>query len=160
MYSVYLHVISHFKDTVCGQDSQLNKLTLHKIEADDLLTLKNVPLENKFINKKSNNMFQKPFSFEGRIRRTEFGISYIIFAIAMAIVNSIGSAGESAAIIFIAYIPLYWFLFAQGAKREHDLDFSGWWQLIPFRYLWLTFLKGQIGPNRFGQDPKETISNV
>jgi uncharacterized membrane protein YhaH (DUF805 family) len=103
-------------------------------------------------------MFQKPFSFEGRIRRTEFGISFIIAVIAMAIVNAIGSAGEGAAIIFIAYIPLYWFLFAQGAKREHDLDFSGWWQLIPFRYLWLIFLKGQVGVNKYGQDPKEKVS--
>ncbi len=65
-------------------------------------------------------MFQKPLSFEGRIRRTEFGISFIIAVIAIALVNAIGSAGEGAAIIFIAYIPLYWFLWAQGAKRCHD----------------------------------------
>lgn len=101
-------------------------------------------------------MFKKPFSFQGRIRRTEFGITFIIFSIGNGVIQSIIRNGDNeSAIIGLAYIPLLWFLFAQGAKREHDLNFSGWWQLIPFRYLWLIFLKGQSGENRFGQDPKE-----
>jgi uncharacterized membrane protein YhaH (DUF805 family) len=99
-------------------------------------------------------MFKNPFSFEGRIRRTEFGISFIIAVIAMAIVNAIGSAGEGAAIIFIAYIPLYWFLWAQGAKRCHDLDNNGWWQIIPFYVFWLLFQDGQHGSNQYGDNPK------
>ena len=51
-------------------------------------------------------MFQKPFSFEGRIRRTEYGISVIIYLGIETIINAISESGESAAIISIAcYIP-------------------------------------------------------
>ncbi len=95
-------------------------------------------------------MFKNPFSFKGRIRRTEFGITYII--VALANVFLIASQED---ILVLIYIPLLWFLFAQGAKREHDLNYSGWWQLIPFRYLWLIFLKGEIGANKYGEDPKQ-----
>lgn len=46
-------------------------------------------------------------------------------------------------------------------KRWHDLDKSGWWVLINFipivGGLWCLvecgFLKGTVGPNRFGPDP-------
>jgi len=99
-------------------------------------------------------MFKNPFSFEGRIRRTEFGISFIIALIAAVIIKEIGFSSESAAIIFIAYIPLYWFLWAQGAKRCHDVGNSGWWQLIPFYYFWLVFQDGLHGTNQYGENPK------
>lgn len=99
-------------------------------------------------------MFQKPFSFDGRIRRTEFGISFIIAVIAMAIVNEIGSTGEGTVIIFTAYIPLYWFLWAQGAKRCHDRSNSGWYQIIPFYALWMLFADSENGNNEYGPNPK------
>ncbi len=104
-------------------------------------------------------MFKNPFSFNGRIRRTEFGITVIIFAFANGIISSFMKPSSEADFLGLAYIPLLWFLFAQGAKREHDLDFSGWWQLIPFRYLWLIFLKGQVGLNKYGPEPKEKTLN-
>ena len=104
-------------------------------------------------------MFKSPFSFDGRIRRTEFGISLIIYAIAYVIVGSIGaSAGRDsgAGIVFIFFIPMLWFLWAQGAKRCHDLGNSGWWQLIPFYVFWLLFQEGQAGSNQYGENPKGT----
>lgn len=99
-------------------------------------------------------MFQKPFSFKGRIRRTEFGISGIIFVIMKVIIDVIGSAGEGAAIIFIAYIPLFWFLWAQGAKRCHDRGNSGLYQIIPFYGFWMLFADSDNGPNEYGLNPK------
>jgi len=104
-------------------------------------------------------MFQSPFSFEGRIPRLEYGISVSIVYACSTFLNTIittgnGSHLDGAEILFIIYLPLLWFLFAQSAKREHDLGFSGWWQLIPFRHFWLVFMKGQIGSNKYGNDPK------
>ncbi len=32
-------------------------------------------------------MFKRPFSFEGRIRRTEYGLSLVIYAIGAIILN-------------------------------------------------------------------------
>lgn len=100
-------------------------------------------------------MFKNPFSFEGRIRRTEYGLSFIIYAFAAGIINVIiqESRGD-AAFLLIAYIPLLWFLWAQGAKRCHDVGNSGWWQLIPFYALWLLFQDGQPGQNQYGDNPK------
>jgi len=47
-----------------------------------------------------------------------------------------------------------WFLFAQGAKRCHDMNNSGWYQLVPFYILWMLFYQGTAGPNNYGPDPK------
>jgi uncharacterized membrane protein YhaH (DUF805 family) len=102
-------------------------------------------------------MFKNPFSFEGRIRRTEFGLSFIIYIVAYAIVAGIGAAAGrdgAGAVILLGMIPLVWFLWAQGAKRCHDVGNSGWWQLIPFYGLWLIFQDGQPGANQYGENPK------
>ncbi len=107
-------------------------------------------------------MFKNPFSFEGRIRRTEFGLSFIIFVVARVIITFIAAAmstnsydnSGAVGIAFIFSIPLLWLLWAQGAKRCHDVGNSGWWQLIPFYALWLLFQDGQPGSNQYGDNPK------
>lgn len=102
-------------------------------------------------------MFNNPFSFDGRIRRTEYGLSFIFYVIAAVIVNAIMASGgrdSGAAIIGLAYIPMLWFLWAQGAKRCHDVGNSGWWQLIPFYVFWLLFQDGVHGANQYGENPK------
>jgi uncharacterized membrane protein YhaH (DUF805 family) len=72
-------------------------------------------------------MFKAPFSFDGRIRRMEFGISFIIYIIGLVIQEVIIGSGDGTGAIlsFIIIIPLIWFLWAQGAKRCHDLGRSG-----------------------------------
>ncbi len=102
-------------------------------------------------------MFKNPFSFEGRIRRTEYGLSYIIYVVAYAIIAGIGAAAGSdgaGVIILLGMIPLLWFIWSQGARRCHDLGNSGWWQLIPFYALWMLFQEGQAGANQYGDNPK------
>ena len=99
-------------------------------------------------------MFQKPFSFEGRIRRSEYGISVIIYIVVALIINVIGATGKGAAVIFIAYIPLLWFLWAQGAKRCHDRGNSGWYQIIPFYVFWMLFADSNNWINEYGLNPK------
>lgn len=113
-------------------------------------------------------MFKQPFSFEGRIRRTEFGLSLIILTIYSLIaqfiagamlLNSRSSYDDSASggimlVYLIIMIPGFWFGWAQGAKRCHDLGNSGWFQLIPFYSLWMLFADGQTYPNEYGDNPK------
>jgi uncharacterized membrane protein YhaH (DUF805 family) len=109
-------------------------------------------------------MFKNPFSFEGRIRRTEYGLSFIIFAVGrvMSQLIAVGIAGNDknlqGAMVFsyILLIPLLWFFWAQGSKRCHDVGISGWWQIVPFVPLFLLFGGGEKGSNRFGDDPKES----
>ena len=100
-------------------------------------------------------MFKNPFSFEGRIRRTEYGLTLIINAVvSQIIIGIIGASDGDAAILALAYFPMMWFGWAQGAKRCHDVGNSGWWQLIPFYALWLLFQDGQPGTNEYGENPK------
>ncbi len=104
-------------------------------------------------------MFKNPFSFEGRIRRTEYGLSMIIYLfVVYAPLLLAGATGmdDSASMIFlIIYIPLIWFMIAQAAKRCHDRGNSGWWQLIPFYGLWLLFADSEPGSNEYGPNPKD-----
>lgn len=104
-------------------------------------------------------MFRNLFSFNGRIRRTEFGISfiiYIVFYVGLRVfMNTFPDDQAILGIIFLCYIPLLWFLWSQGAKRCHDLNKSGWWQLIPFYVIVLIFQAGNLYPNEYGLNPKD-----
>lgn len=101
----------------------------------------------------SKGMFSSPFSFDGRIRRTEYGISFIIVVIVNNFLNAVVASGE-VPIIGLAYIPTLWFLWAQGAKRCHDMGQSGWFQIIPFYVLGMIFASGEKGINKYGVNPK------
>ena len=84
-------------------------------------------------------MFEKPFSFEGRIRRTEYGLSILFYSIAYVFISLfIESSGDEALVFLLIFlIPALWFIWAQGAKRCHDIGNSGWYQLIPFYSLFM-----------------------
>lgn len=111
---------------------------------------------NKLVTNNSigTSMFKNPFSFKGRIRRMEYGLSMIIYVFLLAIVNSIFQSRGDAMFLLIAYIPLLWFALAQGAKRCHDRGNSGFFQVIPFYGLWMLFADGNIGANEYGYNPK------
>jgi uncharacterized membrane protein YhaH (DUF805 family) len=98
-------------------------------------------------------MFKNPFSFDGRIRRTEYGFSMIIYLVAYLLTLATAYSGMGAFVIVLV-VPVVWFLWAQGAKRCHDINKSGWWQLIPFYFLVLLFEDGQPGQNEYGPNPK------
>ena len=99
-------------------------------------------------------MFKNPFSFNGRIRRTEYGISFIIYFVLYFFVEIVADGRTGVKSFFLLMIPALWFLWAQGAKRCHDLGNSGWWQIIPFYGFWLLFQKGMFGQNEYDEDPK------
>lgn len=108
-------------------------------------------------------MFKNPFSFEGRIRRLEYGLSYLVsltlfFTVGLISASVTDSADSENIWINISAILLclviVWFLIAQGAKRSHDKGDSGWYQLIPFYRTWLLFAAGDMGDNAYGIDPK------
>lgn len=106
-------------------------------------------------------MFKAPFSFNGRIRRTEYGISCIIYFVVILLlqvllVNALRGQVAPGIIIFllITMVPLVYFMLAQGAKRCHDRGNSGWYQLIPFYGFWMMFADSDYGDNEYGPNPK------
>lgn len=101
-------------------------------------------------------MFSAPFSFNGRIRRTEYGLSLIVFYIYF--VFSMLFNGDTVQVIIS--IILFWFLLAQGAKRCHDRGNSGWFQIIPYYLFWMLFAKGEAANNKYSNSPKTNKTKV
>jgi uncharacterized membrane protein YhaH (DUF805 family) len=106
-------------------------------------------------------MFKKIFSYEGRIRRLEYGLSYLIYFAGLFIVTALLdmlklAVDANIGLLFMAlfYIPALWFMTSQAAKRCHDLGNSGWYQIIPFYVFWMLFQDGDKGRNEYGENPK------
>ncbi len=101
-------------------------------------------------------MFKTAFSFNGRIRRLEYGLSYLMYIVILVVFSVLTQkeSGEPSLVFIIVVLPLLWFLLAQGAKRCHDRGNSGWWQLIPFYVFWMVFADGENGENGYGYNPK------
>ena len=102
-------------------------------------------------------MFKNIFSSNGRIRRTEYCLSYLGYIL---IINSTAFISGYYGFEYLEYlqiaivIPLFYILIVQGAKRCHDRGNSGWYQLIPFYQLWMFFVESDHGPNEYGNNPK------
>src|SRR5688572_7865611 len=103
-------------------------------------------------------MFKNPFSFSGRIRRLEYGLSIIIYMVAgvtiQIFLESVLPVQPGSIIFLFVLLPLLWFMIAQGAKRCHDRGNTGWYQLIPFYGLWMLFAESEYGVNPYGVNPK------
>ncbi|MEV6520858.1 DUF805 domain-containing protein [Longispora sp. NPDC051575] len=104
--------------------------------------------------------------FSGRARRKEywmFTLVNVIVAVALAVVGALVETN----------IPYYLYLaaillpsLAVGVRRLHDTNRSGWWTLIalvPFGSLVLFVFfvtAGDLGPNAYGEDPKDAPVTV
>jgi uncharacterized membrane protein YhaH (DUF805 family) len=105
-------------------------------------------------------MFRSPFLFSGRITRTEFGFTLIIFNVFLLVFFLTMLFVDSRLFfkfICILLLVAIWFRVAQTTKRCHDVGISGWYQLIPFYTIVLLFEKGKTEPNRYGVSPKVII---
>jgi len=114
-------------------------------------------------------MFQNPFSFEGRIRRLEYGLSILLYFLyiiaAVVILAALGfidatESKKNTLSIYLACSPAIYFMIAQSAKRCHDRGNSGWWQLIPLYGFLLLFLDSEVGDNEYGPNPKGLYYDV
>jgi uncharacterized membrane protein YhaH (DUF805 family) len=115
------------------------------------------------------------FSFDGRVSRTPYWLVLLtvllIDAGTFCVVGGFEFLdGDTMAFerkgpgrfwALLVVLPSLWAGLVVSVKRWHDRNKSGWWilvSLVPMvGWLWqLTecgFLRGTVGPNRFGQDP-------
>lgn len=144
-------------------DLEKHKIDLEKPDVSVPSTDSNIEqpnsdyIEESGLRVEKQRMFAHPFSFHGRIRRLEYGLSYIIYLVwySFASVFSEGDGDGTGAIIYlVTLVPFLWFILAQGCKRCHDRNNSGWYQIIPFYGLWMLFADGDIGENDYGPNPK------
>lgn len=116
-------------------------------------------------------IFKNPFSFSGRIRRSDYIISLVIYIILLSFLSSYQDFLLKSVIelnidwsfyylSILLHIPLLWFLAAQNTKRCHDRENNGFYQFIPFYTLWLIFGEGENGNNQYGEDPWNDAINA
>lgn len=63
-------------------------------------------------------------------------------------------------ILTVLYLPLLWFMIAQGTKRCHDLGTSGWFQIIPFYIFVMLFSGPASDADKYGVDPREEMKQI
>lgn len=153
--------IPHYNQTSCTQYSKrgirLYKETIndYKVSSITPQPIDDTDIKNTASGKQS--MFRHPFSFKGRIRRLEYGLSYLlcyIISLPLDIMSESDINGGVLAFYLLIIILANWFILAQGAKRCHDRDNSGWYQIIPLYGLWMLFGDGDEYENNYGPDPK------
>ncbi|MFN0201444.1 MAG: DUF805 domain-containing protein [Bacteroidia bacterium] len=99
-------------------------------------------------------MFKKVFSFDGRIRRLEFWLTYLGFSVGYGIIRSSMEGNLVDVFLVLALIPFYWILFAAATKRCHDRGNPAGYMFIPFYAFWMFFAAGDAGHNQYGPNPK------
>ena len=109
------------------------------------------------------------FKFKGRSSRQEYIVRFLITLMLCIIITytsaytkhsnswSIFIFDSLVLIVFLIYIIQ---MFPLTHRRLHDLNASGWWQLITFipcgqiLMIGFIFFKGTQGPNKYGKEPK------
>ena len=92
-------------------------------------------------------MFKNILSSDGRIRRTEYCLTYLGYILIVnggTLVSAYFNFEYGDYLHIALIIPAFYILIVQGAKRCHDRGNSGWYQLIPFYQLWMFFADGDI----------------
>jgi len=110
--------------------------------------------------------FQKYADFTGRARRAEywwFAVAVTLVTVVLTIVDIIAFDGLAEDIgVFSTVFGLATMIpsFAVGARRLHDINRSGWWQLLWLVPIigWVVLIYflvriGNAGDNQFGADP-------
>jgi uncharacterized membrane protein YhaH (DUF805 family) len=121
------------------------------------------------------NTLKKIAVFNGRARRAEFWW-YILFGALYQVVITVADMAVGRFVLYrigllsslsglntflyilagVVFLPPMLPIFALWCRRMHDINKRGWFALIPYYNLVLLFIRGTVGPNRFGPDPKQT----
>jgi uncharacterized membrane protein YhaH (DUF805 family) len=106
-----------------------------------------------------NSGFSKYAKFDGRACRSEYWY-WAIFSVVVSLVGSFIDAKLDTNIVsLILGLGLLLPNIAINSRRLHDIDRTGWWQLLVFTIigtlllLYWDLVRGTPGPNRFGADP-------
>ncbi len=105
-------------------------------------------------------MISSPFSFSGRIRRSEYWFFKIfIFAVFLCLMAGVAHRIINVLFFYILFVPILWINLAQNTKRCHDRGNSVFFQFIPFYNLILLFGNSDFGQNQFGPNAKDAGNN-
>jgi uncharacterized membrane protein YhaH (DUF805 family) len=96
--------------------------------------------------------FSKYVDFSGRATRAEFWWWILIMEFGIIVLGEISvAANESWGVVYlIVYIGLFLPGIAVAARRLHDVDRSGWWQLVPIVNIVFLAKRGSPRTNSYG----------
>lgn len=106
-------------------------------------------------------VWKKYVDFKGRAGRSEFWIFTLVNVVIMILLTAVNNRPEEPNLIMGLFaLAIILPSFAVTARRMHDIDRSGWWQLVSLipmvggiALLVMCALKGVPGANRFGEPP-------
>ena len=93
---------------------------------------------------------KKYFVFEGRASKSEFWYFFLVYTLGSIILSLIARSVMSPALLILSGLVTYGTIIPMvsvGCRRMHDINKSGWWQLVPIYNLIL-----------WAQDPSEGFS--
>jgi uncharacterized membrane protein YhaH (DUF805 family)/RNA polymerase-binding transcription factor DksA len=100
------------------------------------------------------------FGYEGRIGRRTYLVTSLVVSIVAGLLYAVAMSADAPAMAAIVLAAMAIVQSMPNAQRLHDLNYSGWVQLvgmIPLVNLFigamLFFRKGTAGPNQYGPDP-------
>ena len=102
-------------------------------------------------------VLRKYAEFNGRARRTEFWMFFLINTIISWAISFVAGMllGETGAMLSLVYsLAVLVPSIAVGVRRMHDTNRPGWWVIVPFINIYFACLEGTRGPNQYGPDPK------
>jgi uncharacterized membrane protein YhaH (DUF805 family) len=113
--------------------------------------------------------FSKYADFNGRSCRSEYWYWYLLCVLGGFATRLLDAAllpgNDLKPISTLFYLAIIVPLFAVGARRLHDIDKSGWWQLLWFVPIvgWIIIIiwaikEGDAANNRFGADPLASLA--
>ena len=123
------------------------------------------PKKNNIYILSVKNFFINYFNFDGRTSRASYWWAILLFLWPIYVLlyfieksspNNIGTIQLISLVFIIFLIPEL----SIRARRLHDINKSGWWQLLvytgigAFYILYLHMKKGDEGDNRFGSNPE------
>lgn len=101
------------------------------------------------------DVLKKYATFTGRASRKEFWMFLLFNVLIGAVIGFIeGLVGIPGFFSLLFNLAILIPSIAVGARRMHDTDRSGWWQIVPIVGFIFMLLDSHPGTNRFGPNPK------
>ncbi|MBD0830595.1 DUF805 domain-containing protein [Aestuariibaculum sediminum] len=109
-------------------------------------------------------------NFNGRARRKAYWIFFFFNLLITYVIAHIASIlVELTDVLYLMFLPIIYLIavavptIAVGVRRMHDLGKPGWILFIPIYSFVLAVSSGEVGTNKYGEDPKhetqETIKD-
>lgn len=90
------------------------------------------------------SLLKRPFNTQGTICRHQYMVSILMFLVGSQLLLFIGAQLHLDYDSFFLMIPAYHFLIVQGIRRCRAMRKSGWFQFIPFAFIYMLIKETEL----------------